>query len=41
MKASDKTDERHATITLKTIVSAVQADGTYESVINFLAVPGY
>lgn len=41
MKASDKSDERHATITLKTIVSAVQADGTYESVINFLAVPGY
>lgn len=41
MKATDKSDERHATITAKTIVSAVQADGTYESIINYLAVPGY
>ncbi len=41
MTANDKTDERHSTITVKTIVSAVQADGTYENTLNFVAVPGY
>lgn len=41
MKGTDKTDERHSTITLKTIVSAVQADGTYETTLNFMALPGY
>ena len=41
MKGLNKTDEKHSTVTLKTIVSAIQADGTYENTINFIAVPGY
>lgn len=41
MKGTDKSDERHSTITLKSIVSAVQADGTYETVIEIAAIPGY
>lgn len=41
MKAVDKTNERHSTITLKTILSAIQADGTYENTITLTASPGY
>lgn len=41
MNGLDKKDERHSTIKVKTIVSPIQADGTYENTINFMAVPGY
>ncbi len=41
MKATNKTDEHHSVITVKTVVSAVQADGSYETTLNFLAIPGF
>lgn len=41
MRGSDKTDDRKATLNLKTVVSAVQADGTYDTTLIFTAIPGY
>lgn len=41
MKGFEKSDEKHSTITLKTILSAIQADGTYENTVTFTATPGY
>jgi hypothetical protein len=41
MTGNDKTDERHSNIIVKTVLTPIQADGTYETTLNFIAVPGY
>lgn len=41
MKNNDKTSARRAEMTVKTVVSAVQPDGTYQTIVNITALPGY